>query len=276
MVESNLISSESLKRVIIRYDFTGSSVASIQPWIEKIKSKELSFFDDYNEAECGSMTIDMSHPEQVSIETGLGIRELTKGPLHVFQNGVIPGLKDNLVLEISHLFMVLTVNCNNYQSSEPYRNLMDELMISLLEHDKFIRIRRIGIRKINLFSFDTDEELKLNISPVAISCDFLDTNTPFLDRKYIDNYLLDYNPNDTQTVIVYQRGLRKQGDDSSDTWSVVIDMDCSKSFYQSQRFNEESLKSISVEMNQQLYHFFENSLTEEYKKHHERQSTEIK
>lgn len=270
--EPKLITSESLKRVIIRYDFSGSSIAAIQPWIEKAKREELAFFNDYNEAECGSMTIDMSHPEQISMESGIGIKEMTRGPLHVFQNGHLDDLQDDLRLEISHFFMVLTVNCKNYQSSDPYRSLMANLMASLLLHDKFIRITRIGMRKIDLFTFDSDADLKASLTDVAFNSNYIDDSLPFLDRKAIDNYLFDYKPNISKTMLVYQRGLRKELVNEKDVWNAIIDMDCSMEDYECQRPDFERLKSISLDMNQRLYQFFEKSLTEEYKRTHEKQS----
>lgn len=270
MDEIKLISSESLKRVIIRYDFSGCSSASIQPWIETVKHEYLDFFNDYAETACGSMTIDMSHPELVSVESGLGVKELTRGVLHIFQNGSINDLSDKLKLEISHFSMTLTVNCIGYVSSEPYRNLMDTLMHSLLKHDKFIRIKRFGIRKIDLFSFNSDDELKKNLSPVAFNCEILDAGMPFLDRKFIDNYLFDYTENVAQTRVIYQRGLRKELKNSAEFWSAIIDLDCFKEDNENQRPDLDALKRNSAEMNTLLYNFFCKSLTEEYIKGHER------
>ena len=53
------ISSESLKRVIIRYDFKG--VTSIDTWVSDIKTKFCSkLFKQYNIGEHGQATIDIN------------------------------------------------------------------------------------------------------------------------------------------------------------------------------------------------------------------------
>lgn len=264
------ISSESLKRVIIRFDFSGTSATGILPWIEDIKRTKLEFFKSYDEAECGSMSLDMSHPERVTMESGIGIKEITRGPLHIFQDGNFPDLRDLLKLEISHFYMTLTVNCIDYKDSLPYRNLMCDLMSSLLEYDKFVKINRFGIRKLDLFTFSNSEELSKNLSTKAMDIHLQCDGHGFLGREFIDQYRLDDGKNGKLILMSYRRNLRFISISSDIKLQAIIDMDCSLKDDNLIRPNFEQLRAASEDLNNKLYYFFENSLTEEYKASHEK------
>lgn len=267
----NKISGESLKRVIIRFDFSGTSATGILPWVDNMKRSRLSFFTRYDEAECGSMSLDMSHPERITVESGVGVKEITRGPLHIFQNGHLPELHDSLKLEISHSYMTLTVNCINYQDSEPYRNLMSNLMASLLSYDKFIQINRFGIRKLDLFTFSNREEINRVLSSKAMNTDFQCDGNGLMGRRFFDQYSLDYSQGDKQVLMSYGRSLRLVSINNENKLQVIIDMDCSIQDESLIRPEEDQLQAMSSELNKHLYHFFENSLTEEYRAAHERQ-----
>ena len=264
------ISSESLKRVIIRFDFSGTSATGILPWIENIKRTKLSFFKSYDEAECGSMSLDMSHPERVTIETGIGVKEITRGPLHIFQDGNFHELQDLLKLEISHFYMTLTVNCIDYQDSVPYRSLMCDLMASLLDYDKFVKVNRFGIRKLDLFTFSDRNELSDNLSEKAMDVHLQLEGNGFLGREFIDQYRLDEDNSSQLILMSYRRNLRFISINNELKLQAIIDMDCSLKDDSLIRPDFDQLKIASDNLNNKLYYFFENSLTDKYKATHEK------
>lgn len=263
------ISSESLKRVIIRFDYMGTSSTSIQPWIEKLKKETLYFFQNYDEAECGSLSLDLSHPENLTMESGVSINEMTKGPLHLFQNGKLDGFSDRLKLEISHTYMVLTIDCIDYRSSEPYRDLMNKLLVSLVEHDKFVRIMRFAIRKLDLFEFNDIKLVEEVLSTKVMNLDLQLSYEYFITRNFSDKYVLGASQ-DKVILMDYRRLLRHTRSKESNLFQIIIDMECVLDECAIIRQNLKNLSHISEELNSHLYDFFVNSLTDNYKEAHEK------
>lgn len=276
MEKKTLISSESLKRVIIRMDYSGLMEESLSPWVKGLREKLGSIFRLFDEAECGSVSLDLSHPETISLDSGPGVRDVRKGILYLFQDGHFKGLMDTMRLEISYYYMALTIDCKEYDRSQPYREFMCDLMENLIQHDKFVRFDSLGIRKMDLFEFKTGEEMKENIAPMAMNFDLWDEGSDFFERKFSDKYVFEANESHA-TILDYVRNLRFVRKNNGQQVEIVcpqviIDMDCRYYDKENIRPSYEDLIETSRSMNERLYAFFENSVTEQYKKSHEKQA----
>lgn len=147
---------------------------------------------------------------------------------------------------------------------------MCDLMASLLEYDKFVKINRFGIRKLDLFTFSDSGELDQNLSKKAMDVHLQCDGNGFLGREFIDQYRLDDGMSGKLILMSYRRNLRFISINNDPKIQAIIDMDCSLKDDNLIRPNIDQLRVASEDLNNKLYYFFENSLTEEYKATHEK------
>lgn len=266
-VSRQSISSESLKRVIIRYDFKG--VTSIDAWIAEIKQKYCSkFFREYNIGEHGQATIDVQNLEEISERLSIPLSEVSRQPLHLFSGSTFNGLQDLVQLEITRFSITLVVECRNYVSIEPYLDFINTLVLSLLDTDAFIRIERIGIRKLDGFQFETWNDLVANLNSSIIgSLTDLIEDTALL-RDYTDSWYWKQ----FRSKINFKRKIRNVQLVSEDhVYQVVLDMDAytdDEIIQIPDIINEGFLKEETQRLNNALFEIFIKSITEQYIMNH--------
>ena len=268
-----IISSESLKRVILQVDFSGLMEESLVEWVNTNRNLFAETFSRFDRAERGSVKLDISHPERFTLENGPDVREVNRGVLFLYQEGSFRGLKDKLRLEISSSRIVLTVDCIEYVSSEPYRDYICTLWELLLNHDRFVRFESMGLRKLDLFNFRDEKDLLENISPMAMNLDLWNGGKDFLERTFRDRYVFEATDS-TATVLDYARHMRfvKSGEpQDKGKIQVIVDMDSRYYTKVEPRLDREAIEEIAKQMNDRLYSFFEDSVTPQYKKTHERE-----
>lgn len=261
------ISSESLKRVIIRYDFKG--VTSIDAWISEIKTKYCSkLFREYSIGEHGKATIDINNLEEISERLSIPLSEVSRQPLHQFYGSTFDGLQDVVQLEITNYSITLVIECRNYISIEPYLNFINNLALSLLETDAFIRIERIGIRKLDGFQFNDWGDLEQNLNKDVIGSlnDMIKDTALF--REYSDSWYW----NEFKSKINFKRKIRNVQLVSEDhVYQIVLDMDAysdQETIQIQDGINADFLISETKRLNDALFEIFKNSITEYYISNH--------
>lgn len=252
---------DTLKRLLIRCDYSGTNALGVEGWINKEKSELLSVFQKSDEADCGTIKIDLSDLKRVTEETGLSIKELNRGHLYVFSGGGIEEMPDDVTLEISHIFMTMTVKCHPNIKTEIYFNYMSKLIESFLKNDKFIRVNRLGIRQMNVFTFRSHADMDRTLNSKALSSVLFEDIDVFGSRQYQDRYV---NKNEDGTEIeelIYKRELKIRKDsEGNDLWIAVIDSDCSKINKNIFRPEREQLDEISYSLDSRINKFLYNSM----------------
>lgn len=257
------ISSESLKRVIIRYDFKG--VTSIDTWIAEIKTKYCSkLFREYNIGEYGQATIDLRNLEEISERLSIPLSEVSRQPIHQFSGSTFDGLQDSVQLEITKFSITLVIECRNYVSIDPYLDFINKLVLSLLSTDAFIRIERIGIRKFDGFQFDNWDDLELNLNSSIIGpLNDLIKDTALL-REYTDSWYWEQ----FRSKINFTRKIRNvQLVSEKHVYQVILDMDAytdDEILRIPDTINPDFLKGETLRLNEAIFEIFKNSITERY------------
>lgn len=261
------ISSESLKRVIIRYDFKG--VTSIETWISEIKTKYCSKrFREYHIGEHGQAVLDLNNLEEISERLSIPLSDVSRQPLHQFTGSTFDGLQDTVQLDITNYSITLVIECRNYNSIEPYLQFINTLALSLLETDPFIRIARIGIRKLDGFQYKNWIDLENNLNKDVIGSLNEMIKDTALFREYSDSwYWSDYN-----SKINFRRKIRNVQLASGDhEYQIVLDMDAytdEETITIQDSINADFLTSETMRLNDALFEIFHSSLTDYYITNH--------
>lgn len=257
------LSSESLKTVDIRVDFSG--VPDIALWANAFINTDLgSIFGDYKIAASHAEEYDENSLNALSYLVDIPVKMILKMPVHIFSEGQYRDLEDSLTLRLSNVSAQLTINCQNYQSIDPYLIWMTKLVEALKTAYRTFRLRRFGIRKLDGFmSYDIREveswlETDCFYTPGA-------PEIPTYNSKYEDKYLL--SDSDITAGISCARLFRVGTSEGQQAYQALVDLQANVSadLYPSLlQDGEAELLKIGMSLNDMLFFSFLKYITAAY------------
>jgi uncharacterized protein (TIGR04255 family) len=214
-----------LKKIIIRVDFNGILERELEKSIEELKVyfKE-KMFNRFYESFINEVDFEIKDPEQIETQRMIPINELRKTKSYIFCK------EENAIeVQISKYFMSVTIDYNKYIEFETISKLFYEAFKKIVDNNNYIRVLRLGLRKINncilLELSRLDEIVKMNF--------FLNLNSylviydlPILNKQNIDTFIYK---NTNVNLIRYLSGgtLSLDGEDK-DAYQLVLDIDSYK------------------------------------------------
>jgi uncharacterized protein (TIGR04255 family) len=264
-LDRNSISSESLKRVIIRFDIAG--VSNIDSWISEIKPKFCSkLFKTYTVGEHGEATFNMNDFIRDVSESGVARpTDIVRHAVHVFSSSKFDGLKDNVHLEITQCSIVLVIDCCEYISIDPYLSFISDLLLDLLNSDFYIELKRIGIRKYDCFQFNNWDDVEKNLSTNVIGTLSEKIGGAFFDRNNLDRWSwAEYN-----CKVNFNRRVRKvESINGAPVYQIILDIDTYISddlqLQHNDIFDKKFLSERCRKLNDASFELFASSLTPLY------------
>ena len=173
-----------LKKILIRVDYSG--VTQIENWVENIKTSFIkNIFGNYFKRINNNATLDLSNLTEIAKKQSIPISEIIKEPVHTFTESKFSDREDIVTLDITSLYLILSIECVRYKSIDPYIELISQLIENLLSSDSFIQIKRIGIRKIGGHEFDTLEEVYQVYEKDIVFCNLIENDDiNMINREY--------------------------------------------------------------------------------------------
>lgn len=179
-----------LKRVIIRIDYTGVVTAS--NFVESIKSAFIkNYFDSFYKRFIGQAKLNFSDLGSIAKTLMIPVQDLKNEPLYVFSASPFRGTKDIVTMEISAYYTALDINCKEYQSIDPYRELISEFVHLISEQEIALSINRLGIRKANGRIFDTVDSLLDTYESGVFYGMSPDERMDLINKEYLDCFFND-------------------------------------------------------------------------------------
>ncbi len=258
------LSSESLKTVNIRIDFSG--VPDIGPWITNLINSKLGQpFSDYRIEASQSVTYDSQSLIALSDLLGIPVEKLCEMPLHILDDGNLNNLSDQLQLQITNVSAQLLIRCQDYKNIKPYLQWVMELTDDLKTSFRTFRLRRFGIRKLDGFmSTNLGDLNKWLEGSMFYSSSALHMADDLYESKYEDNFMIKGK---VPMAIWSSRLFRVGKSGNKKAFQAVIDIqgnisaDTLADIYQK---NTVELSEIASEMNDRLFWMFLHYITEEY------------
>ncbi|MDE5958456.1 MAG: hypothetical protein K2L35_03280 [Muribaculaceae bacterium] len=256
------ISSESLKRVDIRLDFSG--VIAIDNWVERLVDDLLgNIFPNSRISEVKSVMSDLGALQVAADIVGYPVDKFARMPVYIFDNGKLENLHDSLRLSISETFVELTVSCNGYKGIDPYLEFIGEVSDSLLSAHRMAILRRFAIRKLNGFMDSDFDKIRDSVNIDM----FLNKALP-LDEGYETEYKDFYRIKNLDMAYVRDSRLFRVGrQNDMPVYQAILDLEGSLDFRNSpawRRPNKKNLIEIAQQTNDILLGLFLQVLTEEY------------
>lgn len=202
-----------LKQVIIRLDFT--SMVDLNGYIGILTRSDWfkTVFTDYKNA----ITEDNVNVEDRTTR----INDSNGKDVRVFYGCNIPPEK-NTNLAITEDVICLTINCdNNYYKIDDYIELVKRVWDLLISFDSYVKIKRIGIRKIDGIELPNgnDANRYFEYFDQGVCNPGLDY---LLGREYTDRFIKE--PQNIK--IIYTRNVRLMvGEEGNTTFIFVLDTD---------------------------------------------------
>lgn len=251
------VSSESLKKVSIRFDFTGAS--NLEAWISFIKKEFCAdVFSDYSFGRFSYPFSIMNGMSELSELLNIPEKDLARLQMHVFSKGNIEGFDDNLTLYISIVSLELQIDCCNYRSIDSYLEFMISLMNSLLEEDAFVTVRRFSIRKTDGFMYKSWEEVVEYLESQLFFNETIKLPVGY-ESNYIDRFVckaFDVKVNNNRLFRVAKRGI-------ADIYQAILDIEA----YADNTIRDlktDNLNALAMDLNDCLFNMFLNSVTSKY------------
>lgn len=251
------VHSDLLAKVIFRVDVAG--LTDLTGYINRVKgldlikksfnrilplkSRSVSFVIDAQNSENSKFT------QNSEIDNGFRFLDCT----------IEEGSK--AVLDIVNDSIVVSIDCSGaYSGSRHYTALISQLLEEMFEYDKFVSIRRLGIRKIDKKDFQKEEDI-FDVFEGDINLFYrLRDNTLVKNRKYYD--LLEKNN------IRYNYNQQFNRYINSDKIGVIIDLDAyiADEFFRMDELRD--LKTLNTLLNEniqdEMFEIFKSCVTEEY------------
>lgn len=178
------VSSDLLKRVIIRFDYQG--MTSVDNWILQLKSQNFGNFQKYNRNYMSPSQVGNYRIGEVMDSLNLPEQAIFNEPLHTFSDISLNGHSDLVRMDVTNYFTIIVIDCKDYTNIDDYIQLVVHYVELLLAFDNFIRIKRIGIRKVGGNEFENTDQIYDVFEKYVIFPNPADHNVLYEAQSYKD------------------------------------------------------------------------------------------
>lgn len=254
-----------LKKVLIRVDYNG--VTDIDKWILKLKKDNSlsSHFKSYNQELQSRTSFDLSNLGDFEVSNSYPSSRI-KEPLHKFYEGNFKDREDAVLMEVSGYFLVFTITCKNYINLDIYIEFLSEYFEKFLKFDKYIDIKRIGIRKVGGDEFDSIEGVGKTFEKIIFGLNIKGIPKKKFELEYVDRFF-DEEQNIKVNFSRRCRTINVKGKGS--IYQALIDLDGyvdSSVMTHADFDNPNCFKQLITNINNYLFELYKISVTEQFLK----------
>lgn len=250
-IDRNYFKNNFLKKIIVRFDFTGVLEQEIEENMPGLQSKfKAKGYDEFRNEYSSEIDFQVEDPEFIEVN-GLPVNEIRKQKSYVYRNS-----ENGIEIKISAWYAYVSVENKNYVSFSEYSRDLTDAVNSLKEHLSFINFTRFGIRKINqciikdldlLNHYFEKEYYQMIAKEHGYLSKLYQTKDCYMDG--------DYNVNLIRTVITGEY-------EGKPAYQVILDADV----YITGNKIEDLLKDESYikDMNSNLFELYKASITDDF------------
>lgn len=256
-----------LKKVIIRIDYTG--VPTITDWIDYLTKDEYlsSKFNSYDKGALNKATLRFSNFDEIAKSLSIPLQELKKETIHRFSASKFPGHEDEIVMDVTSYFTTLTIDCHNYRTIDDYFDYINTYMLKLKECARFLKIIRIGIRKIGGNAFPSVDKIGEVFNSQLFFGEIIDeTSTTAHEIDYRDSFI----EKEDNIKVNYGRLCREVLNQEHKTvYQVLMDIDGyvdEEIIFKSTLPLPDALLDTMKKINNSLFRLFKKSVNQDFLK----------
>lgn len=260
MVNRDDLRKNDLKLVLVRIDF--NSIISLEDFIRQEEDFLNQNFEKYEIITLNKIDIEIANHKNIIEELKIPVKDISQEEIHRFTKNKFG--EDILTFDIGKFFMTLKIDCTKYEKIDKYLDFFNETVKKLKKSDKFLFIKRIGIRKISEKICDSIEEIskviksdRINISNGIrnIKDNKLEIfNSNNHDLLFIDNILIHYKR-------IFQKGTKLVDNEEQEAFRIVLDFDG----FINEEITNDKLMGFMEKINNLLFGLYIDTITEDYK-----------
>lgn len=249
------VSSDILKRVIIRADYQGfSGVDDLDKFIISLKTYWGEYFQKYVTTENKNFNINLG-------KDGMTLFDTEKYRVHRFSDSRIGS--SQALMDITGKAASIEVTCTSpYEGSDGYLDCMARFIKILKDYDPYVEITRIGIRKFDYVFKPVVSEID-NILETKVWSVYQDSPRIIPEKKEYK----DYVRLESGTLINIARIIEKVKKGDIEQYRLTFDADAYRT---NERLNNSDMRNFNQnkqllrDINKPLFDFFIKTFKEEY------------
>lgn len=145
------IKSDIMQRVIVRVDYEG--VSKLEDLVVSLKPKWSGYFKSFNKITKNNFNINVTDTALQS--KTISIPDPEKQIIYRFSNCRIG--KPETYMDIAESFAYIDIVAgSDYCGTQKFTEIISSYICSLLNHDQFVSLKRVAIRKIDIIKKDKD------------------------------------------------------------------------------------------------------------------------
>jgi uncharacterized protein (TIGR04255 family) len=255
-----------LKKVIIRIDYNGILDLDMDYTVRNIKDELYDQgFKIFQEGFINQVDFEIKDPELIETQMMIPINELKKAKSYNFSSEDM-----SQSIQITKYFAILNIDFGKYITFETYGKLFSIIVKHLKDSNKFLKILRIGLRKIN-------NCILLDISKLNEYFEeryFENIIQPFIGENYELNLVnsqrsdsFHITDNDVNLIRFLSQGILDIDGSEKEAYQLVLDIDV---YIRDEQHiaivtdNEKVLYDKLIEMNTLLFFVYTQMLKEQF------------
>ncbi|PKL80296.1 MAG: hypothetical protein CVV25_04655 [Ignavibacteriae bacterium HGW-Ignavibacteriae-4] len=267
LIRRKQLKKNMMKNVIFRIDYQG--IINSEDIIKSFKDNFKDKFKIFQTTFHSKIDFDINNIEDISDTLSIPIKEIQKQEIYRFTDNTFGN--DELTLDISKYFTVLTVNCQEYEGIDEYLDFFSSFIDFLFENSEYLQIKRIGLRKIGGEIYFDEKEIYRDFEQKYFNFNFIDTPYNSFRSRHIDVLKLD----DKSPIINYVRSFEAGNYHDNETniyksaFQVLLDIDAYYSDFilEKIKFKKGMAKQVLTSTNNEhLFKIFKMSVTEAFLK----------
>lgn len=252
------VKSTILKKIIIRFDFMG--LTDVTGCANSLKELMDGRFNEFSPVSNNNYNIDLN--KEYNQNHGFNV-DLEKKTFYRFSKNEMG--KSNAFFLLGDTFASIEITCDeDYEGCDVYINTIAEAVDRILKFDKFISVKRMGLRKIDKAVFNRVEQMEQAIE-IPIWSNFA-PNKQFLSIKKAYSDLIYQR--DVNTIFNIKRIAQAVGTEDDSSFHFYLDIDSYKDgvlLLKDDFVNAQKIKKVlSEEMNEPLFNYFIQTFKEKY------------
>lgn len=213
-----------LRRVIIRIDYAGVLDIELEETVKALKEHLHDVgFVKFGEGYINEVDFEIKDPELIETQLAIPISELKKNKSFNFATEDM-----SQTVQITKFFTLINVDFGKYIKFEAFGKIFSEIVKIIKCKNKFVRILRIGLRKINhCFLLDISKlneyfnEKHFNNS--AENLNIADITIDLSNSQKIDSFSI--GDRDVNLIRFLSQGIINKDGDEKQAYQVVLDID---------------------------------------------------
>lgn len=264
-IERKHLKRNIMKTVIFRIDYQG--VTEVEDLVEPFKEKFDGYFKSYITTFHNRVDLELNKIEEISELLAIPIKEIERQIIHRFSQNQFGS--DLATLDISKYFTTLSINCTEYHLIDEYLKFFSELTDFFFSINSYLKIKRIGLRKIGGDIFFGLDEIFKSFEKKYFNFDFEETHFNATKNRYYDELRGDSK----SPIINYARSFEtgKWTDvkelKEKPAFQVILDIDAyyNIELLESLNFGKGMIFDLLQETNNTyLFELFKMSVTKEF------------